>query len=102
MSRDLCLDINKFPKIPLTNKLLGDKSLATETYDFLANLNDPSHPMWKLPPHCPYMVDHSLNHIQDVFVLGNRFLYAKKEYFSEFTEIDYYFLILAIWLHDVG
>lgn len=62
-----------------------------------------NNPLW-VSEHCKFMVNHGLNHIENVFGYASRLYYVIKRKGRDFLkdDKDKLRLILSIWLHDWG
>lgn len=99
--RNDLLDFNQnFLKIPLVNTI-KNKDLKEELFAFLREWGE-ENDAWKLPTMCEFMVDHSFPHIINIFTFANRVYCDQKNKLETLTDIEIFYLIVAIWLHDIG
>jgi len=88
-----------FDRIPLIQGI-KDSSIKEKLKIFFNEWDRTTHPRWKRE-YCRWMVTHSIEHIYGVFILANRFYEDNKDR-VKFEDKELFFLILSIWLHDIG
>jgi len=91
MSREDLLNIDNFDRIPIIQAIKNPENidLRHALKNFLYYWNDPYCPVYK-DWWCPYMVDHSLPHIQNLFVFANRICHFSEEIKAKLNDAEFF------------
>ena len=89
---------NKYDEIPLCAHIKNEE-YKNRLKEFLIFFNQPDQ---YGTSYCDFMIDHGLNHAQNLWIIANRIYCDNYEQLKNLTEMEVFCLCHAIWLHDIG